>query len=107
MVFAGIRSGEPIPVFNGSNYPFWKDTMMRNIKAQDNDAWILVQDGVPEIHPLNNPDDNQKRLILLDKQTCVFITNHLDESHYHLVRNIESSKDVWDYIQKISEGANS
>ena len=79
---------------------------MRNIKAQDNDVWSLVQDSVPKIHPLNNPDDYQKRLILLDKKTYVFITNHLDVSHYHQVKNIESSKDIWDYIQKISEGAN-
>ena len=79
---------------------------MRNLKAQDNDDWHIVQDGVPEIHPLNNVDDEQKRLMLLDKQDFVFITNHLDEAHYHMVQNIESSKDVQDYIQNISEGAN-
>ena len=62
---------------------------MWNIKAQDNDAWSLVQDGVPKIHPPNSPDDNQKLLRRLDKQTCVFITNHLDESHYHQVQSIE------------------
>ena len=62
MAFAGIRSSEPIPVFNGSNYPFWKDKMMRNIKAQDNDAWKLVQDGVPVAHVLNDTDEEHKRL---------------------------------------------
>ena len=102
MSFAGIRSGEPIPTFNGNNYPFWKDKMMRNIKAQDSDAWNLVEEGLPAI------DDREelKRLTLLDSQACVFITNHVDEAHYHIVRNNESSKEVWDYIKKISEGAN-
>ena len=98
--------GEPIPTFNGFNYPFWKDKMMRNIKAQDNDAWGLVENGLPQINALQEQDDEQRRLMLLDKQAYVFITNHLDEAHYHMVRNIEFSKDVWDYTKKTSEGAN-
>ena len=59
--------------------------MMRNIKAQNNDAWRLVQDGVPVTHLLNDADEEHKRLVLFGKQACVFITNHLDEAHYHMV----------------------
>ena len=72
MAFARIRSGEPIPVFDGSNYSFWKDKLMQNIKAQDNDAWKLMQDGVSATHLINDHDEEHKRLMLLDKQTCVF-----------------------------------
>ena len=46
MSFAAIRSSEPIPVYNGTNYPYWKDKMMRILISVDPAAWKVVKDGV-------------------------------------------------------------
>src|SRR3954466_7055535 len=83
MSFATIRSGEPIPVFNGKDYPYWKDKMKRNIMAINSVAWQVVFYGVT---------------------VWVFITNHLTPEKYHEVKNIPSAKGVWDYLEKIGEG---
>src|SRR3954471_11599265 len=41
----------------------------------------------------------------LDSEVWVFITNHLTPEKYHEVKNIPSAKGVWDYLEKIGEGA--
>ena len=103
MSFTAIRSGEPIPVFDGKDYPFWKDKMMRNIMSIDPKGWCIVKEGVTVKDPAK-PIDDEKKLLLLDKQVWVFITNHMNRDQYERVKTIDSSKEVWDYMEKIGEG---
>ena len=64
MSFAAIRSGEPIPVYNGIDYPYWKDKMMRNIISIDKAAWAIVQNGVDVVDEDNITADEMKLLAL-------------------------------------------
>src|SRR3954465_557894 len=41
----------------------------------------------------------------LDSEVRLFITNHISDEKYLEVRNISSAKGVWDYLEKIGEGA--
>src|SRR3954467_6268637 len=41
----------------------------------------------------------------LDAEVRVFITNHISVEKYLEVRNISSAKGVWDYLEKLGEGA--
>src|SRR4051812_44980120 len=102
MSFAAIRSGEPIPIFNGTDYPYWKDKMMRNIISIDL-AWKIVENGVTVIDK-ENLTEAEKKDLALDTQVWVFITNHLIPEKYHEVKNIGSAKGVWEYLEKIGEG---
>lgn len=61
MSFAAIRSGEPILVYNGMDYPYWKDKMMRNIVSIDAKAWNVVKDGVNVVDLTAPTDDEKKR----------------------------------------------
>ena len=54
MSFAAIRSGEPIPVYNGTEYPYWKHKMKRNIISIDAAAWKIVTDGVHVVDLMND-----------------------------------------------------
>ena len=81
MSFETIRSGEPIPVYNGTNYPYWKDKMMRNIISVDPATWTIVKDGV-HVEDLANPTEDEKRKQALDAQVGVFITNHVTPEKY-------------------------
>ena len=103
MSFAAIRSGEPIPVYNGKDYPYWKDKMMRNIISIDSVAWEVVKHGVQFVNKDALTPEEMKKLAL-DSQVWVFITNHLTPEKYHEVKNIPSAKGVWDYLEKIGEG---
>src|SRR3954469_15775634 len=103
MSFAAIRTGEPIPVFNGTDYPYWKDKMMRKIISIDLNAWNIVENGVIVLDK-ENLTEAEKKDLALDTQVWVFITNHLILEKYHEVKNIASAKGVWEYLKKIGEG---
>src|SRR3954469_5157731 len=53
--------------------------------------------------PLILPKKKRKKQAL-DAQVWVFITNHVTPEQYHQVKNIDSAKGVWDYLEKIGEG---
>src|ERR1041385_363907 len=103
MSFTAIRPGEPIPVFNGMDYPYWKDKMKRNIMAINSAAWQVFLKGVTvKDEKAITPDE--AKLIDIDSEVWVFITNHLTPENYHEVKNIPSAKGVWDYLENIGEG---
>src|SRR3954469_24024384 len=103
MSFAAIHSGEPIPVFNGKDYPYWKDKMKRNIMAINSVAWQVVLKGVT-VKDAKAITPDEAKLMDLDSEVWVFITNHLTPEKYHEVKNIPSAQGVWDYLEKIGEG---
>src|SRR3954469_2934546 len=103
MSFAAIRSGEPIPVFNGKDSPYWKDKMKINIMSINSTAWQVILYGVT-VADEKAITPKEAKLIDLDSEVLVFITNHLTPEKYHEVKNIPSANGVWDYLEKIGEG---
>src|SRR4051812_3695453 len=103
MSFVAVRSGEPIHIFNGKEYSYWKDKMMRNIIAINFTAWEVVKNGV-QLKDKDNPTADELNCLALDSVVWVFITNHLTPEKYHEVKNIPSAKGVWDYLEQIGEG---
>src|SRR3954469_18203561 len=104
MSFADVKSGEPIPTFNGKHYPYWKDKMMRHMIAISSDGWEIVKDGVI-VKDKKNLTADELKCMALDAEVRVFITNHIYAEKYLEVRNIASAKGVWNYLEKIAEGA--
>src|ERR1041385_1983748 len=76
---------------------------MRNVISIDKVAWAVVQNGF-NVVDADNLTPDVMRLLALDSQVWVFITNHLVPEKYHEVKNIPSAKGVWDYLEKIGEG---
>ena len=76
---------------------------MRNIISIDMAAWDIVQYGVT-VMDKDNLTEDEKKILTLDTQVWVFITNHLIPEKYHEVKNIPSGKGVRDYLEKIGEG---
>src|SRR3954468_6292485 len=106
MSFAAVRSGEPIPIFNGKDYPYWKDKMKRNIMAINSAAWEIVKNGVT-VKDKDAITPAEVKSMDLDSEFWVFIKNHLTPEKYHEVKNIPIAKGVWDYLEKIGEGVSS
>src|ERR1041385_7765007 len=100
MSFEVVRSGEPIPIYNGKDYPYWKDKMKRNIMAINSAAWQVVLNGFTVVD-VNAITPAEAKLFDLDSEVWVFITNHLTPEKYHEVKNIPSAKGVWDYLEKV------
>src|ERR1043165_704426 len=102
MSFAGIRSGEPIPIFDGSDYPYWKDKMMRNIFVIDRRAWKIDEEGVTVVDK-DNLTEEEKKDLDIDNQVWLFITNHLVPAKYHEVKNIPSAKGVCCILRRLAK----
>ena len=89
MSFAIVRSGEPIPIYNGKDYPYWKDKMKRNIVAINSAVWEVVKNGV-QIKDKNALTADETKNMALDSKIWVFITNHLTPEKYHEVKNCDT-----------------
>src|SRR3954466_4791218 len=104
MSFVAIHSGKPIPTYNGKDNPYRKDKMMRNIIAINPAGWEIFKGGVI-IKDKKDITPDELKCMALDSEVRVFITNHISVEKYLEVRNIASAKGVWDYLEKIGEGA--
>ena len=43
-----IKVSAVCPVFDGTEYPYWKNKMRMNLEAIDVDLWYVVKNGVPK-----------------------------------------------------------
>ena len=85
MSFAAIRSGEPIPTYNGKDYPYWKDKMMRNIAVINPAGWEIFKDGVI-LKDKKAITADELKYMALDSKVRVYITNHISAEKYLEVR---------------------
>ena len=43
-----IKVSAACPVFDGTEYPYWKNKMRMHLAAIDVDLWYVVKNGVPK-----------------------------------------------------------
>ena len=43
-----IKVSVACPVFDGTEYPYWKNKMCMHLEAIDVDLWYVVKNGVPK-----------------------------------------------------------
>ena len=67
-------------------------------------GWEIVKHGVI-IKDKKAITADELKCMALDAEVRVFITNHISAEKYLEVRNISSAKCVWDYLEKLGEGA--
>ena len=65
-----------IPIFDGKDYPFWKEKMKIRLRAIDDDMWSMVHIGFTFVIP-QAPNDEENKLIQLDAQAKDEIGGHL------------------------------
>ena len=44
-----IKVSAACPVFDGTDYPYWKNKMRMHLEAIDVDLWYVVKNGVPKL----------------------------------------------------------
>src|SRR3990170_1914553 len=103
MSSVSYKSHLKIPIFDGTDYPFWKEKMKIRLRAIDDDMWNVVQNGfmveVPQV-----PTDHEKKLIQMDAQAKDEIGGHLSRAQFLRYRQCETTKELWDILEKINEG---
>ena len=67
MSSVSYKSHLKILIFDGTDYPFWKEKMKIHLRAIDDDMWNVVQNGfVVEVPHVST--DHEKKLIQMDAQ---------------------------------------
>ena len=86
-----IKVSVACPVFDGTDYPYWKNKMRMHLETIDNDHWHVVENGVPSVTPSLNAAD-MKRFKQLDSQANNIICGHLNKGQYGRVSALETAK---------------
>src|SRR6187399_719531 len=98
-----IKVSVACPVFDGTEYPYWKNKMRMHLEAIDVDLWFVVKHGVPKTGEGVTAAD-VKRLVQLDSTAKNIICGHLTKGQYGRVSALDTSKEVWDWLLKVNEG---
>ena len=76
-----IKVSAACPVYDGTEYPYWKNKMCMHIKAIDVDLWYVVKNGVPKAGEGVTAAD-VKKFIQLDSTAKNIICGHLTKGQY-------------------------
>ena len=98
-----IKVSATCRVFNGTEYPYWKNKMCMHLEAIDVDLWYVVKNGLPKAGEGVTAAD-VKKFIQLDSTAQNIICGHLTKGKYGCVSALETSKLVWDWLSKVNEG---
>src|SRR3954466_2342828 len=98
-----IKVSAACPVFDGTEYPYWKNKMRMHLEAIDVDLWYVVKNGVHKTDDGVTPAD-VKKFIQLDSTAKNIIYGHLTKAQYGRVSSLETSKLVWDWLSNVNEG---
>jgi hypothetical protein len=100
------KSHVKIPIFDGTDYPFWKEKMKSHLRAIDEEMWNVVSNGL-NFEIAQVPNDQERRLIQLDAQAKDEIGGHLSRTQFLCYCWCETAKELWDILEKINEGVSS
>ena len=98
-----IKVSVACPVFDGTEYPYWKNKMRMHLEAIDVDLWYVINNGIPKTGEGVTPAD-VKKFVQLDSTAKNTICGHLTKGQYGRVSDLETSKLVWDWLSKVNEG---
>ena len=86
-----IKVSVVCPVFDGTDYPYWKNKMHMHLEAIDKDLWYVVKIGVPKFGEGATTAD-VKRFAQLDSTAKNIICGHLTKGQYGRVSALETAK---------------
>jgi hypothetical protein len=100
-----IHEGNSIykaPLFNGTNFAFWKVRMRNCIMALGEDVWDLVDTGYVNLVVLANKDD--KLEFSFNAKVMNASLSGLGEAEFVKVMHLGTTKEIWDRLISSYEG---
>jgi hypothetical protein len=96
------NSTNKAPLFNGTNFAFWKVRMRTYIMALGADVWDVVDTGYVKPVVLANKDD--KLEFSFNAKAMNAILSGLAEAEFVKVMHLETAKEMWDKLINSYEG---
>jgi hypothetical protein len=97
----GTLTNKP-PLFDGTNFAFWKVRMRTYIMALGVDVWDVVETGYTKSIVLASKDD--KLEFSFNEKAMNVILSGLAEAEFVEVMHLESAKEMWDKLISSYEG---
>jgi hypothetical protein len=97
----GTSASKP-PLFDGTNFTFWKIRMRTYLMALGVDVWDVVETGYTKPVVLANQDD--KLEFSFNDKGMNAILNGLAEAEFVKVMHLNTAKEMWDKIINSYEG---
>ncbi|XP_055961809.1 uncharacterized protein LOC130015514 [Mercurialis annua] len=115
---SGLPEGSSVsrpPLFNGSNYDWWKNRMKIFVQAYDIECWRVILKGVssPMLTESNGTrrakteeEYNEKdwKTVQLNAKAINMIHFSLDAFEYNRIRGFSTAKDAWEKLETTFEG---
>jgi hypothetical protein len=97
----GTSASKP-PLFDGTNFAFWKIRMRTYLMALGADVWDVVETGYSKPVVLANRDD--KLEFIFNAKGMNAILNGLAEAEFVKVMHLNTAKEMWDKLINSYEG---
>jgi hypothetical protein len=96
------NSTNKAPLFNGTNFTFWKVRMRRYLMALGADVWDIVETGYIKPGVLASKDD--KLEFIFNSNGMNSILNGLAKAEFVKVMHLQTAKEMWDKLINSYEG---
>src|ERR1041385_4379428 len=91
------------PIFDGTDYPYWKNKMRMHLEAIDKDLWDIVDQGIPEAGLMTAPEVVKKNW-QLDAKARSIIGGLLNKAQFNRISGLDTAKKIWTRLSKVNEG---
>ena len=108
MTYSGMQEGHSIarpPLFNGSDYTYWKTRMRIFLISMDFELWSIVENGFQKSSlPMSEWNESEKKVFALNAKAMNALFCALDKNEFNRVSICDSAFDIWRTLEVTHEG---
>ena len=108
MTFTSNQEGHSItrpPIFNGTNYIYWKTRMRIFLISMDFKLWNIVENGFQKSSlPMNDWNELEKKTFTLNTKAMNALFCALDKNEFNRVSICETTFNIWHTLEVTHEG---
>ena len=107
MAYSGMQEGHSIarpPLFNGSDYTYWKTRMRIFLISMDFELWSIVENGFQKSSlPMSEWNESEKKVFALNAKAMNALFCALDKNEFNRVSICDSALDIWRTLEVTHE----
>ena len=107
MAYSDIHEGHSItrpPLFNGSDYTYWKTRMRIFLISMDFELWTIVENEFQKSSlPMSKWNESEKKVFALNAKAMNALFCALDKNEFNHVSICDSAFDIWRTLEVTHE----
>jgi len=102
----GFHTGRP-PLFNGTNYAYWKKRMIIFIQSYDVKLWVFFQIPYTQNKEFELMNDDELAMVQMNAKLMNILMCGLTEEEYGRINACDSAYEAWHMLESHFEGRSS